>query len=128
MRLCDATKKISFFLFNSFGMCIVRGIMHYKIFLEVMKVVHGIPMEDLNIIMNKPKSYDRKADLIWRKACERNGIDTSPMGVKTSDPVAYSKHASAAQNWEKAQQRINDLEEELRKTKTQLALVKVLNR
>lgn len=102
--------------------------MNYKVFLEAMRMVHGIPMGDLDVIMNKPDSTDRKADQNWRKTCERNGIDSGPIGVKTNDPMQYHKNANAAEMLVKARARIEELEEELRKAKTQLALTRVINR
>lgn len=103
-------------------------VMNYKVFFEAMKLVPEIPMGDLDIIMNKPDSTDRAADLKWRKTCERNGIDTSPIGVHTHDPIQYHKNANASQALVKAKARIDELEDDLRKVKTQLALAKVINR
>ncbi len=121
-------QKKSFFFAYLFGVCMVFLVMNYKVFLEAMKLVHGIPMGDLDVIMSKPDSTNRKADQNWRKTCERNGIDSGPIGVMTNDPMQYHKNANAATGLAKAQARIDELEEELRKVKTQLALAKVINR
>lgn len=121
-------KRKFFFFAYFFGVCIVFLVMNYKVFLEAMKLVHGIPMGDLDVIMSKPDSKKRGADLEWRKTCERNGIDSSPLGVMTKNPFQYHKNANAAIALTKAQARIDKLEEELRKVKTQLALAKVINR
>lgn len=102
--------------------------MNYKVFLEAMKLVHGIPAGDMDVILNKPACTDRKADQNWRKTCERNGIDSGPIGVLTNDPMQYHKNSNAAQRLVKAQARIDELEEELRKAKTQLALNRVIGR
>jgi hypothetical protein len=46
----------------------------------------------------------------------------------TNDPMQYHKNANAANALAKAQVRIDELEDELRKVKTQLALTRVINR
>jgi len=102
--------------------------MNYKVFQEAMKLAQAMPHEDLVLILAKPETTDRKADQTWRRTCERNGVDTSPIGVKTSDPVGYTRDYQAKQKLEEARDRIKVLEDELRKAMTQLALYKVTNR
>jgi hypothetical protein len=106
----------------------VSAIMHFRVFLEAMKLARAMPHDDLGIVISKPDVADRKADQAWRRTCERNGIDTSPAGVKTGDPARYVRDYYVGQRLEVAKAKIEQLESELRTLRTQLALLKVTNR
>jgi hypothetical protein len=102
--------------------------MHYKVFAEAMKMAQEMPHEDLVVILAKPETTNRQADLAWRKTCARNGVDTSPLGSKTSDPERYERNYAAAERLQEAKAKIEKLETDLRTAMTKLALYKVTNR
>lgn len=51
--------------------------MHYSVLFEAAALLGSLSPEDRDLILSKPASTDRAADMAWRRLCRRHGIVTT---------------------------------------------------
>ena len=99
--------------------------MHYSVLQEAVKIASAIPHGDLISIINKPSTTDRKSDQAWRRLCEKHGIDTAPLGIKTADPLAYARENSTKHRLEETREKLAASKLEISSLKTELARLRI---